>query len=48
MTHACLTPWEALGDLSGRENRVTGGDVDYKALDRNNVLAVPELLRQAE
>ena len=48
MTHACLTPWEALDDLSGRENRVTGGDVDYKALDRNNVLAVPELLRQAE
>ena len=48
MTHACLTPWEALDELSGRENRVTGGDVDYKALDRNNVLAVPELLRQAE
>ena len=46
MTHACLIPWEALDGLSRRENEVTGGSVDYKAMDRNNVLAVPDILRQ--
>ena len=46
MTHACLIPWEALDDLSRRENEITGGTVNYKALDTNNVLAVPDMLRQ--
>lgn len=43
-THACLTPWEALDALSARENAVTGGSVDYKAMDRDNVLAITRLL----
>lgn len=43
--HACLIPWEQLDALSEAENAVTGGNVDYKAMDRNNVLAVPEILR---
>lgn len=48
MTHACLTPWERLDALSERENAVTGGSVDYKALDRDNVLAIPDILRRTE
>ena len=44
-THACLIDWEDLDALSARENEVTGGQVDYKAMDINNVLAVPEVLR---
>ena len=46
-THACLTPWEQLDALSRRENAVTGGAVDYKAMDTANVLAIPDILRQA-
>lgn len=46
--HACMIPWEKLDDLSARENAVTGGHVDYKALDRNNVLALSELLKKVE
>lgn len=42
--HACLIPWEELDALSARENAVTGGDVDYKQMDRNNVLAISEVL----
>ena len=46
--HACLIPWEALDALSDRENAVTGGQVDYKAMDRNNVLALPQILAAAQ
>lgn len=46
-THACLVPWELLDELSQRENAVTGGSVDYKAMDTNNVLALPDILRKA-
>ena len=45
-THACLVPWEELDALSQRENAVTGGSVNYKAMDTDNVLAVPDILRQ--
>jgi len=45
-THACLVPWEELDALSQRENAVTGGSVDYKTLDADNVLAVPDILRK--
>ena len=47
-THACLTPWARLDELSRRENAVTGGSVDYKAMDTDNVLAIPDILRQVE
>ncbi len=43
--HACLTPWEELDELSRRENAVTGGNVDYKQMDRDNILAIPELMK---
>lgn len=46
--HACMIPWDDLDELSDRENSVTGGHVDYKAMDRNNVLALGELLKNAE
>lgn len=45
MTHACLTPWEQLDALSARENAVTGGHVDYKAMDVDNVLALTRVAR---
>ena len=44
--HSCLIPWEALDELSQRENAVTGGDVDYQDLDRQNVLALARLLKE--
>ena len=46
--HSCLIPWEALDALSARENAVTGGNVDYKQMDRNNVLTLPDLLKSAK
>lgn len=41
---ACLIPWDALDELSARENAVTGGSVDYKQMDRNNVLMLSRVL----
>ena len=46
-TNACLVPWEQLDELSRLVSEVTGKPVDYKAMDRNNVLAIPDVLRQA-
>ena len=45
-THACLISWEALEELSQRETRITGKPVDYKAMDTDNVMLIPELLRK--
>jgi len=42
--HACLIEWDELDALSEKENAVTGGQVDYKQLDRSSVLALPEIL----
>ncbi len=47
-THACLIPWEELDGLSQKERSVTGRDVDYKRYDINNVLIIPEILKQRE
>lgn len=44
-THACLISWDALDALSAKENAITGGNVDYKQMDRNNILILPELLK---
>lgn len=44
-THACLVDWEALDDLSRKESSLTGNAVDYKAMDTENVLLIPELLQ---
>jgi hypothetical protein len=45
-THACLISWDALDNLSEKENSVTGQKVDYKQYDINNVLIIPEVLKQ--
>ncbi len=44
--HACLIDWDALDALSARENEVTGGKVDYKEYDRENVRMLLSLARQ--
>lgn len=44
-THACLVDWEALDDLNARELALTGRQVDYKQMDRDNVLTVPKLIK---
>ena len=47
-THACLIPWEELDTLSAKETAITGKKIDYKAMDTDNVLAVPQLLQATE
>jgi hypothetical protein len=42
--HACLIPWDELDELSRFENGVTGKDVDYKQMDRDNILVMLKLL----
>ena len=44
-THACLIDWEDLDQLSARENSLTGKNINYKAMDTENVRLVPELLQ---
>lgn len=44
-THACLVSWDGLDVLSAKENSVTGGNVNYKQLDTDNILLVPHLLQ---
>lgn len=44
--HACLVDWDELDELSARESLVTGKVVDYKQLDRNNVLCLAELAKE--
>ncbi|MBQ7485937.1 MAG: hypothetical protein IJT77_00390 [Clostridia bacterium] len=45
-THACLVPWEELDALSARESEIYGRHIDYKIADRNNVLAIPDIIRK--
>ena len=45
-THACLISWDALEELSAREASYTGKYVDYKAMDTDNVLMIPQLLEE--
>lgn len=47
MTHACLVPWDELDQISAWENAATGKNIDYKAMDRENVAAIPDIIRQA-
>ena len=44
-THACLVKWDELDLLSLKEEAITGKYVDYKAMDTENVLAIPQLLQ---
>jgi hypothetical protein len=47
-THACLIPWEALDSLSAKESAITGKPIDYKAMDTDNIMAIPQLLQATE
>lgn len=44
-THACLIPWEDLDALSAKENALTGGNTNYKQMDKNNILLLPKLFK---
>ncbi len=43
--HACLIPWDELDKLSAFENSVTGKNLDYKQMDRDNVTVMLKLLK---
>ena len=47
-THACLIPWDELDSLSEKESSITGHEVDYKKYDINNVLIIPDILKQRQ
>ena len=47
-THACLVDWDELDVLSRRESGVSGKSVDYKQYDTDNILVIPELLREKQ
>ncbi|WP_026527108.1 hypothetical protein [Butyrivibrio sp. VCD2006] len=42
--HACLIPWDELDELSSYENSVTGKNVDYKQMDRDNIVTMINLI----
>ena len=44
--HACLVSWEQLPALDRKERESTGRLVNYRQLDRDNVLLIPQLLRK--
>lgn len=44
MKHACLIPWDDLDALSARENKITGKNIDYKQMDKDNVRVVCSLI----
>ena len=43
--HACLIPFDDLDDLARREESYTGVLKDYKQMDLDNVLMLPEMLK---
>ena len=42
--HACLISWDELDSLSKFENEVTGKNIDYKQMDRDNISAMIDIL----
>ncbi len=44
--HACLVSWDELDELSERENAVTGKQIDYKQMDRDNVNVILKLMTE--
>lgn len=42
--HRCLILWDDLDELSAAENAVTGKNVNYKQMDRDNVTMLPQLM----
>ena len=46
--HVCLVPWEKLPEIDRLEKELTGREVNYQAMDYDNVRMIPELLREKE
>ena len=44
--HACLISWEELDELSRVVSEATGNPRDYRQMDVDNILSIPELLQQ--
>ena len=44
--HACMISYDRLDALSQKEREITGRDVDYRQADLNNILIIPEILRE--
>lgn len=47
-THACLVTWDDLAVLSAKEAAVTGKYRDYQAMDTDNILSLPKILRASK
>ncbi len=45
--HACLVGWDELDALSERENRITGKNIDYKKMDRDNIEVIRKMIADA-
>ena len=43
--HACLIPWDDLDKLSTFENKITGKNLDYKQMDRDNINVIFEIMK---
>lgn len=46
--HSCLIPYDDLDDLAKREALYTGVTKDYKKMDLDNVLMIPEMLKKEQ
>jgi len=46
--HGCLVPWDELDRLSEFENSITGKNIDYKQMDRENIKAVYGIICRLE
>lgn len=44
--HVCLVPWEELDKISQQENEILKTATDYKMMDQQNVLMLPEILAE--
>ena len=44
--HACLIEWDELDELSAWENSITGKNIDYKQMDRDNVEVIRKIVKE--
>lgn len=44
-THACLISWEELDKLSKKESSIVGKEINYKKMDTNNIMSIPQILK---
>ena len=46
-THACLVSWDELVTLSEKEAEIIGKYRDYQAMDTDNILSIPHILKSS-